>query len=56
MIDLSEADKLEIWIVLNLLEHAHADDRVKLQVKAGDLAYRLREQGKIGKARGVPQP
>ena len=44
---LSEADALEVWLVLNLLEHAHPDDRVRLESQARDLVYRLRNEGKL---------
>lgn len=45
MAELTEADALEIWLVLDLIAHNDRDDR--LQGKARDLLHRLRTEGKI---------
>ena len=44
---MTDADTLEIWLVLDLLKHAHPDDRARLLQKARELVGRLRREGKI---------
>jgi hypothetical protein len=52
MLELTEADKLEVWLVLNLLGNCHRDDYSRLCRKAEDLVYRLRKEGKINRPAG----
>lgn len=47
MIEFTETDRLEMWLVIDMLAHCHRDDRERLLRKADELIWRLRREGKI---------